>query len=95
MAKFVIERNIPGAGDLTWEQLQAAAQKSCSVLDILGPDVHWLHSYVTDDKLYCVYASPDEELIKVHAERSGFVASRISEVRALIDPTTATVHAAR
>jgi hypothetical protein len=89
MPKFVIEREIPGAGKLTPEQLQAASQTSCGVLRKLGPQIQWLHSYVTDDKVYCVYIAPDAETIREHARQGGFPANRISEVRTLIDPTTA------
>ncbi len=89
MPKFVIERDIPGAGKMTPEQLQAASQKSCSVLNKLGPQIQWLHSYVTDDKLYCVYIAPNAELIREHARQGGFPANRISQVKTLIDPTTA------
>jgi hypothetical protein len=89
MPKYVIEREIPGAGSMTKEDLQAASQKSCAVLDQLGPQINWVHSYVTGDKIYCVYIAPSEELLRRHAEESGFPASRISEVQAIIDPTTA------
>jgi hypothetical protein len=87
--KYVIERELPGAGDLTPEQLQGISQKSCSVLDALGPQIQWVHSYVTGDKIYCVYISPNEELVRQHAKQGGFPANRISEVKALISPTTA------
>ena len=89
MPKFVIEREIPGAGKMTPEQLHAAAQKSMATLRELGPNIQWLQSFVTDDRLYCVYLAPDEDLIRQHAARSGFPANRISAVRNLIDPTTA------
>ncbi len=89
MPKFVIEREIPGAGKMTPEQLQAASQKSCSVLNKLGPQIQWLHSYVTDDKLYCVYIAPNADLVREHARQGGFPANRISQVKTLIDPTTA------
>jgi hypothetical protein len=89
MPKFVIEREIPGAGKMSPEQLQAASQKSCSVLSKLGPQIQWLHSYVTGDKLYCVYIAPNADLIREHAKQGGFPANRIEEVRTLIDPTTA------
>jgi hypothetical protein len=89
MPKFVIEREIPGAGKLTDAELQEASRKSVGVLKGMGPEIQWLHSYVTGDKLYCVYLAPDEETIKVHAKRVGLPASRISAVRALIDPSTA------
>ena len=87
MPKFVIERDIPGAGTLSERDLKASALKSCNVLREL-PEVQWLQSYVTGDKLYCVYISPNEALIKEHATRSGFPASRISQVTSIIDPTT-------
>jgi cell division inhibitor SulA len=89
MPKYVIEREIPGAGSLTSEQLQAISQKSCGVLRNLGPQVQWVESYVTDDKVYCVYLAPNAELIREHARQGGFPAQRISEVRRMIDPTTA------
>jgi hypothetical protein len=87
MPKYVIERNIPGVGALDRDQLSAASAQSCSTLDELGPDIQWVHSYVTQDRTYCVYLAPSEQLIREHAERSGFPASRISEVQAMIDPT--------
>jgi hypothetical protein len=86
--KYVIEREIPGAGDFTPEQLKAISQTSCGVLRNLGPQIQWLHSYVTDDKIYCVYIAPDEETVRKHAEQGGFPANRISQVRTIIDPTT-------
>ena len=89
MPKFLIEREIPGAGSLSPEQLQAISQKSCAVLRHLGPQVQWVESYVTDDKVYCVYLAPNAELIREHAQQGGFPAQRISEVRRMIDPTTA------
>lgn len=89
MPKYVIERELPGAGSLTAEQLQGISQKSCSVLHGLGPQIQWVHSYVTGDKIYCVYISPNEELVREHARQGGFPANRISEVKALISPTTA------
>jgi hypothetical protein len=89
MPKFVIERDIPGAGAMNRDELQAASTLSCSVLDELGPDIQWVHSFVTQDKLYCIYIAQSEQLIRDHAERSGFPASRVSEVRAMIDPTMA------
>lgn len=88
MPKYVIEREMPGAGKLSPAELQAASQKSCSVLNKLGPQIQWVQSYVTDDKLYCVYIAPNEELIREHAVQGGFPANRISEVRTVIDPTT-------
>jgi hypothetical protein len=89
MPKYLIEREIAGAGSLTPEQLQAISQKSCGVLRHLGPQVQWVESYVTDDKVYCVYLAPNAELIREHARQGGFPAQRISEVRRMIDPTTA------
>ena len=89
MPKFVIEREMPGAGKLSAADLKAASQKSCSVLEALGPKIQWLHSYVTDDKIYCVYIAPSEDLIREHARQGGFPANRISQIRETIDPTTA------
>lgn len=89
MPKFVIEREIPGVGNSPAEALQAVSQTSCSVLRELGPQIQWIESYVTDDKIYCVYIAPNEEMIREHAIRGGFPANRISEVRSIIDPTTA------
>ena len=89
MPKFLIERELPGAGNLTPEQLRGVAQKSCAVLRGLGPQVQWLHSYVTGDKIYCVYIAPSEDLIRRHAAEGGFPANRIAEIRSVIDPTTA------
>ena len=89
MPKFVIEREIPGVGNSPAEALQAVSQTSCSVLRELGPQIQWIESYVTDDKIYCVYIAPNEEMIREHATRGGFPANRISEVRSIIDPTTA------
>ena len=89
MPQFVIEREMPGVGQLGSDDLKAASKKSCSVLRDLGPEVQWVHSYVTDDKIYCVYRAPREKLIRQHAESAGFPANRISEVRTTIDPTTA------
>jgi len=88
MPKFVIERNIPGAGKLTPEQLKAISQKSCSVLNALGPQIQWQESYVTDDKIYCVYIAPNAEMIMEHARQGGFPANSVQEVRTIIDPTT-------
>jgi len=88
MPKYVIERDIPGAGKLTAEQLQAISQKSCGVLKNLGPQIQWVHSYVTADKIYCVYIAPNEDLVRKHASEGGFPANRISEVKSVIDPTT-------
>ncbi|HKQ04674.1 MAG: DUF4242 domain-containing protein [Blastocatellia bacterium] len=89
MPKYVIEREIPDAGKLSAEQLQAISQKSCGVLNELGPSIQWVQSYVTDDKIYCVYIAPNEALVREHAEQGGFPANRISEVKQVIDPTTA------
>lgn len=89
MPKYVIERELPGAGKLSAQELKGIAQKSCDVLRNLGPLVQWLHSYVTDDKLYCVYIAPDKAMIEEHAKQGGFPANRISEVLSTIDPTTA------
>jgi hypothetical protein len=89
MPKYVIEREIPGAGKLTPEQLKGISQKSCGVLKNLGPQIQWIESYVTDDKVYCVYIAPNEALVREHAKQGGFPANRVSEVRQIIDPTTA------
>jgi hypothetical protein len=89
MPKFIIEREIPGAGALTSEQLQGISQTSCGVLRSLGPQIQWLESYVTADKVYCVYIAPDEATVRAHAVQGGFPANRISEVKGIIDPTTA------
>jgi cell division inhibitor SulA len=89
MPKFVIEREIPGAGQLTSAQLNAISQKSCSVLKGLGPQIQWVESYVTDDKIYCVYIAPDEALVREHAKQGGFPANKVSQIRRMIDPTTA------
>ncbi len=89
MPKFVIEREIPGVGALTPEQLREISRKSYSVLLEMGSQIQWLQSYVTDDKVYCVYIAPDEEMIRRHAQQAGFPANRISRVRAMIDPATA------
>jgi hypothetical protein len=89
MPKYVIEREIPDAGEMSPDQLQAISQKSCSVLRNLGPQIQWVESYVTDDKIYCVYIAPNEEIVRTHAQQGGFPANRISEVRAVIDPITA------
>ena len=91
MPKYVIEREITGAGKLTAEELQGISQKSCGVLQEMGPQIQWVESFVTDDKIYCVYIAPDEEAIREHAQKGGFPADRISEVKAMIDPTTAEV----
>jgi hypothetical protein len=89
MPNFVIEREIPGVGQLSREQLQAISQKSCQVLGDLGPRIQWVHSYVTSDKIYCVYRAPDADIIREHALRGGFPANKIEEVFAMIDPITA------
>lgn len=89
MPKFLIEREIPGAGKLSAEKLQAISQKSCSVLREMGPKIQWVQSYITADKVYCVYIAPDEAAVREHARMGGFPANRISEIRTLIDPTTA------
>lgn len=88
MPKFVIERDIPEAGKLSPEQLQAISQKSCGVLQEMGPRIQWVHSYVTDDKIYCVYIAPNEDMVREHAQQGGFPANRISQVHSVIDPTT-------
>lgn len=89
MPKYVIEREITGAGNMSPQELQSVSQKSCSVLQHLGPRIQWLHSYVTGDKIYCVYIAPNEEMIREHARQGGFPANTISEIKTVIDPTTA------
>ncbi|MDR4520208.1 MAG: DUF4242 domain-containing protein [Nitrosomonas sp.] len=89
MPKYIIERNITSAGSLTTADLQAISQKSCGILNQMGPRVQWLESFVTDDKVYCVYIAPDETAIRAHAEQGEFPADRISRVKTVIDPTTA------
>lgn len=89
MPKYVIERELPGAGKLTSDQIVAISQKSCGVLRNMGPQIQWLHSYVTDDKIYCVYIAPNEEAVRQHAQQGGFPANKISAVRRMIDPTSA------
>jgi hypothetical protein len=89
MPKYVIEREIPGAGKLSPKELRGISQKSCAVLSRLGPQIQWVESYVTDDKVYCIYLAPSAELIRQHAEQGGFPADRISQVRTVIDPATA------
>jgi hypothetical protein len=89
MPKFVIEREIPGAGALSSEQLQAISQKSCSVLRNLGPQIQWVQSFVTDNKIYCVYIAPNEQTVREHASQGGFPANSVAQVRRVIDPTTA------
>jgi len=88
MPKFLIEREIPGAGELSPEELSGIAQKSCSILQSMGPSIQWLHSYVTGDKIYCVYIAPSETEIRAHAEQGGFPANRVSKIETIIDPTT-------
>ena len=89
MPQFVIEREMPGVGSLGSDDLKGASQTSCSVLRDLGPEIQWVHSYVTDDKIYCIYRAPNAEIIREHATRGGFPANSISQVRTMIDPTTA------
>ena len=89
MPKYVIEREIPEAGKLSAEQLQAISQKSCGVLRNLGPQIQWVQSYVTEDKIYCIYIAPNEQMIREHAQQGGFTANRVSEVKRMIDPTSA------
>ena len=89
MPKFIIEREIPGAGKLSSQELRAISQKSCAVLNQLGPQVQWLESHVTDDKVYCTYIAPNEEMVREHAKQGGFPANRVSEVKLVIDPTSA------
>jgi hypothetical protein len=89
MPKYVIERDIPNVGDVSPEQVIAISQKSCSVLKNLGPQIQWLHSYVTQDKIYCVYIAPNEEMVREHAKQGGFPANKVSQVKLMIDPTSA------
>ena len=89
MPKYLIEREIPGAGNLSAQELQGISQKSCSVLRNLGPQIQWVQSYVTDDKVYCVYIAPNEAMVREHANQGGFPANRISEIKTMIDPATA------
>ena len=89
MPKFLIQRNMPGLGKLTHEQLVAASQTSCSTLRNIGPEIQWVHSYVTDDVLYCIYIAPSEDLIRRHAKEGGFPANVITPIKTIIDPTTA------
>lgn len=89
MPKFIIEREIPGAGKMTSDQLKAISQTSCGVLSKMGPQIQWKHSYVTDDKIYCVYIAPNEEMVREHAAQGGFPANKVSKVSSIIDPTTA------
>jgi hypothetical protein len=92
MPKYLIEREIPGAGKLSAEELRGVSQKSCGVLQRLGPQIQWVQSYVTGDKVYCVYIAPSEDLVRKHAQEGGFPANRISEIKTVIDPTTAEKH---
>ncbi|MBV9573770.1 MAG: DUF4242 domain-containing protein [Acidobacteriales bacterium] len=89
MPKYLIEREIAGAGKLSPDELQGVSQKSCGVLQKLGPQIQWVESYVTGDKIYCVYIAPNEEMVREHAKQGGFPANRVSEIKAIIDPTTA------
>ncbi len=89
MPKYLIERQVPGAGKMTREELQAISQKSCSVLNRLGPQIQWVESYVTGEKIYCVYIAPNEEMVREHARQGGFPANLISEIKTMIDPTSA------
>ncbi len=89
MPKYVIEREIPGAGNISAEDMQGISQKSCSVLNELGPSVQWVQSYVTEDKIYCIYIAPNKEMVLEHAKRGGFPANSVSQVKRMIDPTTA------
>lgn len=89
MPKYVIERDMPGVGSSTREDLKGAANTSNDVLKLMGPEIQWVHSYVVDDKVYCIYISPNEEMIKEHAKKGGFPVNKISEIRTIIDPTTA------
>ncbi len=93
MPKYVIEREIPDAGNLSVHELQAISQKSCSVLNQMGSEIQWLQSYVTGDKIYCIYIAPNEEMVREHAQQGGFPANQISEIKTIIDPTTAEVSA--
>ena len=88
MPKYVIEREIPGAGNLTAEQLKGISQTSCGVLSKMGPEIQWVQSYVTTDKIYCIYIAPNEEMVREHAKQGGFPANSVSRVTAIIDPTT-------
>jgi len=89
MPKYVIEREIPGAGQFTGDDLKGIAQKSCGVLSDLGTDIQWIHSHVTDDKIYCIYRAANEDLIRAHAEKGGFPANSIAQISATIEPSTA------
>ena len=89
MPKYLIEREIPGAGGLSPQDLQAISQKSCGILEEMGPKIQWIESYVTEDKIYCVYLAPNEEMVREHASKGGFPANKISEVKSVISPVTA------
>lgn len=89
MPKFLIERDIPGAGKLSSEQLKGISQTSCGVLNTMGPSIQWVHSYVTDDAIYCVYVAPDEASVREHARQGGFPANKVTPIHSVIDPTTA------
>jgi uncharacterized protein DUF4242 len=95
MPRYLIERQLPGAGDLSSNELQGIARKSCDVLNDLGPQIQWVQSYVTDDRITCIYLAPNEQIIREHAARGGFPVTKISEVRAVIDPQTSEVGAAQ
>ena len=92
MPKYLIERQLPGAGSMSPEQLRVISQKSCGVLSELGPEIQWQHSYVTGDAIHCVYIAPNEDMVRKHAQEGGFPANRISEIKAMIDPATAEKH---
>lgn len=89
MPKYLIEREISGAGKLSPEELKAISQKSCGILQEMGPEIQWVHSHVTDEKIYCIYIAPNEKMIREHAQKGGFPVNRISEIKSMIDPTTA------
>lgn len=88
MPKYVIEREVPGVGKMSPEELSTLSQKSCSVLNEMGPQIQWVQSYVTDNKIYCVYIAPNEEMIREHAQRGGFPANQVTQIKSVIDPTT-------
>ncbi len=89
MPQYLIERNIPGAGNLTAAELQGISQKSCGVLNAMGPQIQWVHSYVTADQIHCIYRAPNEAMVREHARQGGFPADRVSEIKSIIDPMTA------
>jgi hypothetical protein len=89
MPQYLIERDIPGAGNLSSADLKAISQKSCGVLNSMGPEIQWVHSYVTGDRIYCVYRAPNEDMVREHAKQGGFPANRVSEISSVINPTTA------